>query len=171
MPRCDQCHHRSCRCPKLPIATIEAVCPEKKIRVALPLCMTWDITFDFLSTKTINPLTFDATGLFNIQKGCLQSVSTAFFAPNRPPTSDDLDQSTICLPIAGITGSITGEVYFFGDRVDYVASLKPYLLEDGKTVTLLTNFVTTTVDANMPVQLIFVARLFYCACPAEKKCC
>lgn len=165
--KCGECNRSRCRCSKEPAAIIEAICPEQKIRPALGLCMTWSLSFNFFEERNISPLSFDATGLFNIKGGCLQSVSTAFFAPNKAPTAEDLDQSEIHLEIPGYAGSITGEVYFFGDKVDYTASLKPYLLEDGKTVTLLTNFVNTSVGANTPVQLIFVARLFYCACKSK----
>lgn len=172
MPKygCNKCGHRRCRCPKLPAVEVEAVCPAPKIRPGLPLCMTWKMTFSFFEERNISPLNFKATGLFNIHDGCLQSVSTAFYAPNRVPTSLDFEQSQICLDIPGIAGTITGEVYFFGDKGEYTAALTPYLLEDGKVVTLLTKTVQTTVSEGSNIQLIFVARLFYCACPT-KKCC
>jgi len=172
--KCFSCNYTNCRCSpvkalKAPIAEIEAVCPPERIRPSLPLCMTWNLEFSFREGSDINPDTFEATGLFNIKKGCLQSVASVFFAPDRAPTKDDLDQSTIRLPIVGQAGSITGEVQIYGDGVDYTASLTPYILETGKCVTLLTNFINTTVDQSKPIQLIFVARLFYCACPDKKK--
>jgi len=174
MPRrhkCDVCRRSKCRCKKPPIVKIEAVCPPDRIRPALPLCSPWEITFSFLDTSDLTPPTFDAPGLFNIKDKCLQSVSSVFLAPTRPPTINDLDQSTIELPIAGYAGSITGEVYFFGKDGNYTASLKPYILEDGKTITLLVNFINTTADANTAINLIFVARLFYCTCCRQKKHC
>jgi len=146
---------------------IEAVCPPEKIAPSLPLCMTWEIDFTFNVQSDISPSTFEATGLFNIKKGCLQSIASTFFAPDRAPTKDDLDQSTILLPIVGQAGCITGQVQIYGDNADYTASLTPYILETGKEVILLTNFIDTTVDVSQPIQLIFVARLFYCACPAK----
>lgn len=169
--KCGKCHHRRCVCmePKLPLAKVEAVCPPPKIRPGLPLCNVMTITFEFFEGRDISPLRFEAIGLYNISNGCLQSVSTAFFSPNKAPTAEILDQSTICLEIPGSAGSITGEVYFFGDNIDYTASLKPYLLEDGHVATLLTNFVSTTVPANTSVQLVFVARLFYCTCSKHQR--
>jgi len=164
----------NCICPPIrsqeaPIVEIEALCPPEKIRPSLPLCMTWEIDFSFREGSNITPDTFEATGLFNIKKGCLQSVSSTFFASNRAPTKDDLDQSTIILPMVGQAGSITGEVQIYGDGVDYIASLTPYILETGKRVTLLTNFINTTVDESKPIQLVFVARFFYCVCQNRKR--
>ena len=160
--RCISCNYIDCRCP--PVVEIEALCPSEKIRPSLPLCMTWEIEFSFREGSDISPDTFEATGLFNIKKGCLQSISSIFFAPDRSPTKDDLDQSTIRLPMIGQAGSITGEVQIYGDGVDYTASLTPYILETGKCVTLLTNFINSTVDESKPIHLIFVSRLFYCVC-------
>lgn len=169
---CDGCHEYICicKCKETPIVKIQAECPPETIRDCLPLCMDWNISFDFVETSNISPSSFTSPGLFNIKGGCLQSISTVFLAPDRAPTSSDLDQSTITLPIPGCAGSITGEVYLFGDRSDYTASLKPYLLESGKTVTLLTNFIKgDDADSGTSIQLIFVARLFYCAIKDKKK--
>lgn len=167
---CDDCGMVICICEEKPIVKIEAQCPPERIRRCLPLCMSWNITFDFVETSNISPASFMVPGLFNIKGGCLQSVSTVFFAPNRAPTSEDLDQSTITLPIPGCIGSITGEVYLFGDRADYTASLKPYILESGKTVTLLTNFIKgSNANSSTSIQLVMVARLFFCALKNKKK--
>lgn len=167
---CNDCGQYLCICKKRAIVKIEAECPPDRIRYCLPLCMTWSISFDFVETSSISPSSFTAPGLFNIKGGCLQSVSTVFFAPDRAPTAEDLDQSTITLPIPGCAGSITGEVYLFGDRAEYTASLKPYLLKSGKTVTLLTNFIKgENADSQTSIQLVMVARLFYCAIADKKK--
>lgn len=167
---CDGCDQHLCICKKQPIVRVEAECPPDRIRYCLPLCMTWNISFDFVETSNISPSTFTAPGLFNVQGGCLQSVSTVFFAPDRAPTAKDLDQSTITLPIPGCAGSITGEVYLFGDRSEYTASLKPYLLKSGKTVTLLTNSIKgKNADSQTSLQLVMVTRLFYCAIKDKKK--
>ena len=172
--KCFRCNYIQCACPpvksnKTPIVEIEAVCSPEKINSSLPLCMTWEIDYSFREDSNITPLSFEATGLFNIKKGCLQSIASTFVATDRAPTQEDLDQSTIILPVVGEAGSITGEVQIYGDTADYTASLTPYILETGKEVTLLTNFIDTTVDVSKPIQLVFVARLFYCACPAKKK--
>lgn len=149
---------------------IQAECPPERIRYCLPLCMPWTITFDFVETSNITPSSFTSTGLFNVKKCCLQSVSTVFFSPDRAPTAEDLDQSTITLPVPGCVGSITGEVYLFGDRSEYTASLKPYLLRNGRTVTLLTNFIKgKNAGSETSIQLVMVARLFYCAIKDNKK--
>ena len=165
-----------CVCPpikplKLPIVEVEAICPPEHIPPALPLLKSWEIMFSFPEGVDITPFTFEATGLFNVKKCCLQSIASTFVATDRTPTKDQLDQSTIRLPIAGQGGSMTGEVLLFGDGFDYTANLTPLLLEDGRKVTLITNFIDTTVAAENPIQLIFVARLFYCICPKKKKCC
>jgi len=152
------------------ILKIQAECPEERIRYCLPLCMPWTISFDFVETSNITPSSFTSTGLFNVENCCLQSVSTVFFSPDRAPTTGDLDQSTITLPIPGCVGSITGEVYLFGDRSEYTASLKPYLLKNGRTVTLLTNFIKgANANSETSIQLVMVARLFYCAIKDKKK--
>ena len=171
--KCFSCNYIQCRCPprnkcKKPLVQIEAICPPERIAPSLPLCMTWEIDFTFKVGSNVTPITFEATGLFNIKKGCLQSIASAFFAPDRAPTKDDLDQSTIILPVVGQAGSITGQVQIYGDNADYTASLTPYILETGKEVILLTNFIDTTADVSQPIQLIFVARLFYCACPSKR---
>lgn len=175
MQGCYECGYLKCRCykkvkckkPKRPAVNVEAECPAPKIRPGLPLCMTWKMRFNFFENVNISPISFESTGLFNIKDGCLQSITTTFLAPNRVPTFEDFNQSTLCLDIPGVGGTITGEIYFFGDRVDYSAVLTPYLLEDGKVATLLTRSVTSNVSANTSVQLVFVARLYYCAIPKK----
>lgn len=172
--KCSSCNYVHCRCLpvniyKKPLVKIEAVCPPEKIAPSLSLCMPWEIDFTFNVQSNVSPSTFKAVGLFNTKKSCLQSISSAFFAPDRAPTKDDLDQSTIILPTVGIAGCITGQVQIYGYKDDYKASLTPYILKTGKEVILLTDFIDTTVDTSQPIELIFVARLFYCACPSKCK--
>jgi len=165
---CEKICEKKKKCkPKDPVANIVATCPPPKIRRGLALQMTWKMRFNFFEDINISPISFEAKGLFCIECGCLQSVTTAFFAPNRVPTFEDFNQSTLCLDIPGFGGTITGEVYFFGDRVDYTAVLTPYLLEDGQVATLLTRSVTSNGSTNSSVQLVFVARLYYCAIPKK----
>jgi len=167
---CCECGVNKCICKEEPVARIEVECPKERIRDCLSLCLDWNINFEFVETSNIFPSSFSIPGLFNIKNGCLQSISTVYFAPDRAPKSTDLDQSTITLPIPGCVGSVTGEVYLFGYRGDYTASLKPYLLESGKTITLLTNFIKgNDASSSTSIQLILVARLFFCSIKSKKK--
>jgi len=150
---------------KKKIAEVETICLSESIPPALPLCKPWEILFRFKVGTNITPMTVKAVGVFNESGGCIQSVASAFLAPDRTPTKEQLDESTVILPIAGRTGSITGELYLFGDSgFDYTASLYPTLICSGRKATMLVNFIDTNLEASTPSQLILVARFFYCAC-------
>jgi hypothetical protein len=150
---------------KKKIPEIETICLTDSIPPALSLCKPWEILFRFRVNSNITPMMVRAAGVFNECGGCIQSVASAFLAPDRTPTKEQLNESTVILPVAGRTGSITGELYLFGDSgFDYTATLYPTLICSGRKATMLVNFIDTNLNADTASQLILVARFFYCVC-------
>ena len=179
MDCCDPCR------PRIPKIKVLLDCEKEDLCAPLqPLITKWSIDYTFAT-----PLhsTFQAEGLQTVHWNKLDSVSTTFLMLDRPPTTTDLDGSTISVPIPGQQFSTCSrcdptidhshnkpcnvEVYFFGQGSDvgkYYAILDAQFLESGNEIVCRVKQIISEVDAAMPISVTFVAVLRYLVLDAPK---
>ncbi len=179
MDCCDPCR------PRVPKIKVLLDCEKEDLCAPLqPLITKWSIDYTFATP--LNP-TFAAEGLHTVHCKEVDSVSTRFLSLTRPPTTTDLEGSTISVPIPGQQFSTCSrcdptidhahdkpcnvEVYFFGQGSDvgkYYAVLDAQFLESGNEIVCRVKQLISEVDLTLPISVSFVAVLRYLELDAPK---
>jgi len=180
-----------CPPPKVPKIKVLLDCGKKELCDPLQqLIRDWSITYTFASTSDVAPKTFQAQGLYSSCHSKIDSVAQKYLPElSHPPTSYDLDGSTIQLPIPGLKGSTCSrydgildkkdfvccdgyvEMYFLGQGDDlgkYRAILEAQIPETGTEMLCRLKDLFSEADPDRPVDLIFVAVLRYIEAPVYK---
>jgi hypothetical protein len=157
-----------------------------------PLVLDYNITFQFAPGSNIQPQNFPAQGLASEFNLIIDSVSSGFVGTanlSRLPTYQDLDGSTIKVPIPGIRGSTNSkfdaltpeecqsglilnqgnvEIYFFAEGGKYIAVLEGQFLTTGNMITCRIKSFKNELTSTNPVPLLFNAVLRYLKQPSNK---
>jgi len=148
------------------------------------LVIPWTIQYKYASSSDL-PL-FQAKGLYSICGNKLDSVSTDYRGGvtelKHPPSFNDLDGSTIEVPIPGIEGSTCSlyqdprcpcdvEVYFFGQGSSinkYHAIMEARFSTSGNKMVCRVKEIFNQLESEDPIDVTFVAVLRYITLPTSQ---
>jgi len=162
-------------------------CNRKLLCDPLPrLRIPWTLQFTFASGSDLTPKTSSVQGLHNKKGKQIESVSSTYYlCLSRPPKFEDLNYSTITIPIPGLANSMSGappgdkkapdlcrnvQAYFFGygDAIEkYTAILDCQICSSGNKVTCKVKDISSEADEDSTIDLLFVAVLRYIALPTQ----
>jgi hypothetical protein len=162
-------------------------CETRSLCDPLPsLIIPWTLQYTFASGSDLTPKTSSVVGLYNISGKQVESVSSTYYlCLSRPPKFEDLNYSTITVPIPGLAKSMSGappcdmktpdlcrnvQAYFFGygDAIGkYTAILDCQICNSGNKVTCKVKDIFTDIDEDSTIDLLFVAVLRYIALPIQ----
>jgi len=176
------CFHPPHNPPKV---KVKLTCSNKSLCDPLPsLSIPWTIQYRFAGGSDL-PM-FQAKGLYSICGNKLDSVSTDYQGGptelDHPPTFEDLNGSTINVPIPGIEGSTCSlhqdprcpcnvEVYFFGqgDAVNkYYAIMEAQFCTSGNEMFCRVKEIFNNLESDDPIDVTFVAVLRYLKLPVKQ---
>ena len=177
-----------CKDPKAPKVKVHLDCSDDSLCDPLPsITIPWTIHYTFSSSSDLNPSTFHSKGLYSLVGNKIDSVSTTYLGGVMelayPPDYEDLDKSSIVVPVAGLENSTCTEdedpycpcnveVYFFGQgeaKGKYFAIMDAQFRKSGNTLTCNAKQIDNQLDSDNPIDVTFVAVLRYLTLPTTQK--